>query len=87
MISVRARSRMDHKPRRLVYDNQRVIFVNNFDRNVFGREVCGWRSDQLDFDFIAFAEFVSGFRDLVVYEDIFVLNQLLQTRTTPSFDL
>ena len=58
----RARRRMDHQSGRFIYDNQRLIFVNDLDRNVFRRKDVRRRSNQLHFDLIVFAEFVKVWR-------------------------
>ena len=53
-----SRCRMDHKTGRLVYDDQRLVFVNDLDRYRFRSEAgcCGY--DQFDFDVVVFAKFV-----------------------------
>ena len=51
-------SRMDHKPCRFVYHDKRVVFVNNINRNIFRYEGIRGGRDQLDFDFVVFADFV-----------------------------
>ena len=78
---------MDHQTRRFIYDHQRLIFVNDLDRNVFRRKDVCRRSDQLHFDLIVFAEFVGRFGWLAVYEDVFIFNQPLQTRAAPALEL
>jgi len=79
--------RVDHKPGWFVYDDESLIFVNNFDGDILGNEsVCGWR-DQLDFNFVILPKLVRRFRALAVYENIFVLDQALQARSTPALDL
>ena len=50
--------RVDHKPGRFVYNNQRLIFVNNFERDIFRREEVGRRRYQFNFNLIMFAEFI-----------------------------
>src|ERR1051325_9753706 len=78
---------MDHESGGLIYDNQRLIFINDLDRNVLRRESGCHRSDQLHFDTIVFAEFVGRFGGLIVYEYIFTLDQPLQTRPAPALEL
>jgi hypothetical protein len=82
-----ARRRMDHEPGRFIYDDQRLIFVNDFERNIFRCKDVRGRRYQVNFNLVMFAEFVGGFCDLAVYQYVFVLDQPLQTRTTPAFKL
>ena len=72
-----ARRRMDHEPGRLVYNYQRVVFVNDIEWDIFRREDIGRRRDQFYFNFISFAEFIRRLRDFSVYEYVFILNQTL----------
>ena len=83
----RPSGRMDHQPCRFVYHDKRVVFVNNLKRNIFRNErVCGGR-DQLDFDFVLFADFVRRLRRLAINEYVLILDQTLQTCSTPTLDL
>ncbi len=78
---------MDHKSGGFIYDGQRLVFINDLDRNIFRRKGIGRRRDQFDFDLVVFAELVGRFRDLTVYEDVFVFDQALQARPAPTVNL
>ena len=49
---------MDHHASRFVDDDQIVVFVNNIDRNIFGREYGGGIGAQFNFDFVVGPNFV-----------------------------
>ena len=78
---------MDHQPGPFIYDDQRLIFVDDLDRNVLRRKGIRRRSDQIHFDLIIFAEFVRRFSGLTVYEDVFIFNKSLQARAAPALEL
>ena len=78
---------MDHEPGGFVNDYQRLIFVNDLEWNIFRREEVRRRRYQFNFNLVMFAEFVGRLCDFAVYEYVFVFDQPLQTRTTPTFDL
>ncbi len=78
---------MDHEPCGFIHNHQRLIFVNDFKRNIFRREEVRRRRYQFNFNLVMFAEFVGGLCDFTVYQYVFVFNQSLQARTTPAFDL
>jgi len=79
--------RMDHEPSRFVYHDERVVFVNNINRNILRYERLRRGRDQLNFDFIMFPNFVRRFRRLAVNEYVFILDQALETCSTPTLDL
>src|SRR4030095_2972468 len=79
--------RMYYKSGRFVYDEERFIFVDNIDRNVLGCKSRGHRQAELNFNFIVGAQFVRRLRGFAVDENIFILNQTLQTCATPVVDL
>src|SRR5215216_1001148 len=78
---------MDHQSRRFIYNHQRLIFVDDLDRNVLRRKRIRDRSDQLHFDLIVFAKFVGRFGEPAVYEYVFTFDQPLQTRPAPALEL
>src|ERR1051325_840638 len=83
----RAGRRMDHEPSGFIYDHQRLVFINDLERNIFRREEVRRRRDQLNFNLVMLAKFVGWLRDFPVYEYIFILDQPLQARAAPAFKL
>lgn len=79
-------SGMDHEARRFVYHHHHVVLVDYVERNIFRSERCGWSLCEIDFDLVAGAKLVGGFGRLAVYENIFVVDQALQSRATPAVD-
>ena len=78
---------MNHQPCGLVYNHQRLILVDDIDRDVLGSKDVNRGRDQLNFDLIVFAEFVRRLGWLPVYEYVFILNQTLQSCSAPTLDL
>ncbi len=54
-----ARGRMDHESGGFVDDNERLVFVNDLDRDWFGSEAGRYRrSSEFDFDLVVLAQLV-----------------------------
>ena len=78
---------MDHESRGFIHDNERLVLVDDLDRNVFGCKRDGGRRSEVYFKVVAVAESVRGFGNLAVNENVFALDQFLQACATPTFDL
>jgi len=81
-----SRSRMYNQSGWFVDDDQIFVFVNYVDGNVFRSEHLRRMRRQFDFDFIVGANFVRRLRQSAADENIAVVNQPLEPRTTPTFD-
>src|SRR6185436_2222249 len=83
----RACRRVDDESGRFVHDKESIVFVNNLDRNIFRYESVRSGRDQFDFNLVVLTKFVRRFCRLAVNEYVFILDQTLQTRSTPALDL
>lgn len=83
---VDSRRRMHDKTGGFVYDEERLIFVDDVDRYRFRSETRHRRRDELDFDVVMFAKLVRRLAEFAVDENVFALDEALQARAAPAFD-
>ncbi len=76
----------DHS-RWFVDDGKRFVFVNYLERNIFRLESIGGKLAKIDIDDIVGAELVRRYCLRLINRNIAVVNQPLQTRTTPAFNI
>jgi len=81
-----SRRGMDDQAGGLVDYDQGRVFVDDFDRNCFGRERGGRRSNEFDFQLVVLAQFVRRLRGFAVDENVFRFDQALQARAAPAFN-
>ena len=72
-----AESGMDDESRRLVHDQQRIIFVDDFERDFFGLRFRGARFGPMHFYLFADARRVGRFYRAAIYFDVALLDQAL----------
>jgi hypothetical protein len=82
-----SRGRMNDQTSRLVYHHHVFIFVNYFDGNFFGQESGRRQDSEISFNLILRLQFVRRFGGAAVDQNLAVIDQALQTRTTPALDL
>ena len=70
-----------------VDDDQILIFVNDFDRDIFGNKVDERQSSQLRVNLIAGAYLVRRFSGATIHDDVAIFDQSLQSGTTAGFDV
>ena len=75
---------MDDQSGGLVYNDECFVFVDDLDRDRFRSEVGCSRGDQLDFEFVVFAQLVGRLGRLAVDENVFGFDETLEPRATPA---
>jgi hypothetical protein len=76
----------DHACRFVDY-HEKVIFINDLKRNVFGSKAGEGQRGQFRIDLIVRAQFIGWLRGATVDNHIAVVNQALQSRTTPGLNV
>jgi len=84
---VNSGSGMDYHSGRFVDNGEKLVLKNDVERNIFRFENIGLHFDKIDIDLIIFMQFVRRLGRFFVDQHIAVLDQTLQARTRPAFDL
>lgn len=79
-------ARMHNYAGRFVDDDQFVVFIDNIDGNVFGKERRCGQGRQFRFDLIGRSQFVGSFCRAPIDQHVTVFNQALKTCAAPAFN-